>query len=538
MTVHLIILPIVVPLLAGAALLLIDERRRILKGLLGLSSVVALLVVSFLLLRMVDAPAGAATAVTYRLGNWPAQFGIVLVVDRLSAMMLLLTSLIGLCAGTYAMARWHSAGSHFHSLFQFQLMGINGAFLTGDLFNLFVFFELLLAASYGLLLHGSGPLRVRAGLHYVAVNLTTSLLFLIGVSLIYAVTGTLNMADLAERISKIVPEDRALLEVGAALLGIVFLVKAGMWPLGFWLPTTYAAAAPPAAAMFSILSKVGIYIILRLWLLLFGENSGASAQFGGDWLLAFGMATIVFGGIGVLASQDLSRLAAYSVMVSSGTVMTALALGKLAVIGPALFYLVSSTLAISGLFMLTELIERGRDPAADILAVTREAYGDDEPDAAEAADEAGIAIPATMAMLGLCFIGCALVLAGLPPLSGFIAKFAILSALFGGQSGGDAIPATTWIILVLLIVAGLATLIAMVRAGVRTLWLERTVPRVRIIEMAPILILLIACAALTVWAQPAMAYMQRIATTVHAPTDYVRSVLQPTGASGNIGGPR
>ena len=133
----------------------------------------------------------------YLLGNWPPPFAIVLVLDRLSALMLLLTALLALPALVFAMARWDRRGQHFHSLFQFLLMGLNGAFLTGDLFNLFVFFEVLLAASYGLALHGSGALRVRAGLHYIAINLAASLLFLIGVSLIYGVTGTLNMADLA-----------------------------------------------------------------------------------------------------------------------------------------------------------------------------------------------------------------------------------------------------------------------------------------------------------------------------------------------------
>ena len=142
----------------------------------------------------------------YLLGNWPPPFAIVLVLDRLSALMLLLTALLALPALIFAMARWDRRGQHFHSLFQFLLMGLNGAFLTGDLFNLFVFFEVLLAASYGLALHGSGPLRVRAGLHYIAINLAASLLFLIGVSLIYGVTGTLNMADLAARVP-LVPAD-------------------------------------------------------------------------------------------------------------------------------------------------------------------------------------------------------------------------------------------------------------------------------------------------------------------------------------------
>jgi multicomponent K+:H+ antiporter subunit D len=533
---HLVIVPVVLPLIAGAAMLLLDERHRALKATINIAAAAVLVLVALRL--TLDVAGGGATTLVYRLGDWPSEFGIVLVADRLSAMMLLLTALLGLATGAYSLARWHAAGSHFHSLFQFQLMGINGAFLTGDLFNLFVFFELLLVASYGLVLHGSGRLRVRAGLHYVAVNLATSLLFLIGVSLIYGVTGTLNMADLAVRIPQVAAQDRALLEAGAAVLGIAFLVKAGMWPLGFWLPITYAAAAPPLAAMFSILSKVGIYIVLRLWLLLFGDGSGSSAQFGGDLLLAFGMATIVFGGVGVLASQDLARLASFSVLVSSGTVMMVVAVGNVAVTAPALFYLVSSTLAIAAFFMLVELIERGRDPAADVLAVTREAYGPDDEEELEPAEEVGVAIPAAMAMLGLCFMGCALVLAGLPPLSGFIAKFGILSALFGVEAARGALSPVAWAVLALLIVSGLATLIAMTRAGIRTLWFERSVPRVRVIEIAPVLVLLLACVAMTVGAGPTMAYMQDAAAAVHAPADYVRSVLRPATAGPDKGVPR
>ena len=285
---HLMIVPLVLPLVAGALMLLLSERRRTLKAGISVVATLALVDVALALLKMADAPAaGASSAIVgvYRLGGWPAPFGIVLVLDRLSALMVLLTSILAMASVVFSLARWQRAGAHFHSLFQFLLMGLNGAFLTGDLFNLFVFFELLLAASYGLALHGSGVARVKAGLHYIAINLAASLLFLIGVSLIYAVAGTLNMADLALRIAAVASEDRMLLEAGAAILGTAFLLKAGMWPLCFWLPSTYAAASPPVAAMFAIMTKVGAYIVLRLWLLLFGEGAGASAQFGGEWLL-------------------------------------------------------------------------------------------------------------------------------------------------------------------------------------------------------------------------------------------------------------
>jgi multicomponent K+:H+ antiporter subunit D len=529
------IAPVVLPLFAGAIMLALGgEQRRNLNAALSLATTFALVATAIVLLRSADtAPTGVAGV--YRLGDWPAPFAIVLVVDRLATLMLLLTSLLAAAAAVFSLARWHRAGVLFHPLFQFLLMGINGAFLTGDLFNLFVFVEVLLAASYGLALHGSGSARVMAGLHYIVVNLAASLLFLIGVSLIYGVAGTLNMADLAVRIPAIRAEDRGLLEAGAGILGVAFLVKAGMWPLCFWLPSTYAAAPPPVAAIFAVLTKVGAYIILRLSLLLFGDEAGASAQFGSQWLLLGGMATVAFGTIGSLASQDMPRLAAFSVLVSSGTILAAIGLEQVGVTGAALFYLISSTLGLGAFFLLIELVERGREPGADVLAVTRELYGDE--DDSEISQETGIAIPATIGILGVAFIGCALVISGLPPLSGFVAKFAILTAALNSPIG--TIPTASWIFLLLLIVSGLAALIAMTRAGIRAFWAspDRTVPRVRLIEMAPVAALLLLCAIQTVEAGPIMRFMQATAQSLHAPHNYIRGVLGSPIEPGDSRGP-
>jgi len=520
---HLMIAPVLLPLLAAAVMLSLGgERRRNVNAVLNVASTFALVVVAIMLVRDADAsPTGVAGV--YRLGDWPAPFAIVLVVDRLAALMVLLTSLLAAAAVVFSLARWHRVGVLFHPLFQFLLMGVNGAFLTGDLFNLFVFFEVLLAASYGLALHGSGLSRVKAGLHYIVINLVASLWFLIGVSLIYGVSGTLNMADLAARVPTIPPGDRGLLEAGAGILAIAFLVKAGMWPLCFWLPRTYAAAPPPVAATFAILTKVGAYVVLRLWLLLFGDAAGASAQFGSEWLLLGGIATIVYGAIGSLASQDMARLASFSVLVSSGTVLAAVGLGQIGVTGAALFYLISSTLGLGAFFLLIDLVQRGREPGVDMLVMTRELSGEESE--LEGPVEVGIAIPATMGMLGLAFIGSALVISGLPPLSGFIAKFALLAAAINARSG--AVPVSAWVFLVVLILSGLAALIAMSRAGISAFWAspDWSVPHVRLIEMAPVVILLLLCAMQTIQAGPIMRYMQATAQSLHAPRDYIRGVL-------------
>jgi multicomponent K+:H+ antiporter subunit D len=525
---HLIITPVLVPLVAAAlALLAGGDRSREIGAILSLASTIALAVTAIVLLRAADASPTGVYGV-YRLGDWPAPFAIVLVADRLAAIMLLLTAVIALAAVVFSIARWHRAGPHFHPLFQFMLMGLNGAYLTGDLFNLFVFFEVLLAASYGLALHGSGLARVRAGLHYIVVNLVASLLFLIGVSLIYSVSGTLNMADLAARIPAISGQDRGLLEAGLGILGIAFLVKAAMWPFCFWLPDTYAAASPPVASIFAILTKLGAYVVARLWLLLLGPEAGASTNYGAELLLFGGLATVTFGMIGSLAAQDMGRLAAFSVLVSSGTVLAALGLGQVGVTGAALFYLISSTLGLSAFFLLIELVERGREPGADVLAVTREAYGEDETDEMSEKEEVGLAIPATMGILGLSFLGVAVVITGPPPLSGFVGKFALLASALnpaGAQAG--EVRSATWALMVLLILSGLAAIVAMMRAGMRALWTgpERTVPRVRVIEIAPVAVLLVLCVLQTIYAGPVMRLMQATAQSLHSPQNYIGSVL-------------
>lgn len=538
---HLIIAPILIPLITGAALLLIDERQRTVKAMIGLASTIALFAVAIWLFRFaggIDGPDVGQQGV-YLLGNWAAPFGIVLVVDRLSALMLVLTATLAVPALIFSLARWHTVGAHFHSLFQFLLMGLNGAFLTGDLFNLFVFFEVMLAASYGLLLHGSGLQRVKAGLHYIAINLAAALLFLIGVSLIYGVTGTLNMADLALRVSTVGPQQRMLLEAGAGILGVAFLIKAGMWPLNFWLPPAYTAASAPVAGIFAIMSKVGIYVVLRLSLLVFGEGTSASSGFGLHVLLIGGIATITFGAIGVLASQALGRLAGFSVLVSSGTLLTAIGMSSGGITTGALFYLVSSTLTISAFFMLIELVERGQDAGASVLAVTMEAYGDADADDEEEEGESGFAMPGTMAVLGICFAACGILLAGLPPLSGFVAKFAMLSAMLNPVGGESAAPVRgyIWFVVLVIILSGLSALIAMTRSGIRTFWasLEGTEPRVLVIEMAPVLLLLAATLLLTIQAGPAMRYMDETTRALNTPAHYIDAVTNarragPVGA--------
>ncbi len=526
---HLVIAPIVLPLMAAALLLFFDDRERRLKSTISVLTTLALLVVSIALLRIAHADGATeeGRVVVYLLGNWPPPFAITLVLDRLSSMMLVLTAALAIPSLIFSLARWHKVGPHYHTLFLMLLMGLNGAFLTGDLFNLFVFFEVMLAASYGLMLHGSGVQRVKAGLHYIAINLAAALLFLTGVAVIYGVTGTLNMADLALRIPQVTEENRLLLESGVAILGVAFLIKSGMWPLSFWLPTTYTAAPAPVGAIFAIMTKVGVYVILRLSLLFFETTPYGTVGFGSQLLFLGGVATMIFGIIGVMASQALGRLAGFSVLVSSGTLLAAMGLLEVHVTAGALFYLVSSTLAISAFFLLIELVERGQDAVANVLAVTMEAFGDEEDDVE---DEIGVPIPGALAFLGISFAICGVLLAGLPPLPGFLAKFAMLTAVFNPAGLGEGGGASTlgWWLTAMLIIAGLATLIAMSRAGIRAFWapVEEHVPRVQVLELAPVAALLLMTVVLTIQAGPVMRFMEATAQSLHEPRAYIEGVME------------
>ncbi|RGP35870.1 monovalent cation/H+ antiporter subunit D [Pseudotabrizicola alkalilacus] len=536
---HLIIAPILIPFFAGALMLVYDERQRRAKLTISLVAVAATLLAAIELL--VRSKGSALTGNNdigfYLLGDWAAPYGIVLVADRLSAMMLVVTGLLALPALLYAAAGWHRQGQHFHSMFQFLLMGVNGAFLTGDLFNLFVFFEVLLAASYGLLLHGGGQLRVRGGLHYIAINLTGSLLFLIGVSLVYGATGTLNMAHLSNLVPVLPEAQRPLFHAGAAVMGLAFLIKAGIWPMSFWLPTAYMAGAAPVAAMFAIMTKVGVYIILRLSFLVFGAGAGASAGFGAPVVIAGGMATVAFGLLGVLASQGLGRMAAHLVLVSSGTVLAAggfvLAGDNPQIMAAALFYLVSSTLAISALFLLIEPMSREEGGIAVLLALTADAYGLDEREE-DRQPEVGLAIPGTLAVLGLSFGACVLALAGLPPLSGFIGKIGILQGLL---AEGAATSALSWSFVALLILSGFATLVGLVRVGIQTFWAsEGDSPRVLALEIAPVVALIGMLVILTIKADVTFGYMRDTSEAMLQPSIYAQGVLgAPRAAEGQAG---
>jgi multicomponent K+:H+ antiporter subunit D len=481
-------------------------ERRSPRAAAAVSLVATMLLLLIAARLMIQASGGAVGA--YLLGNWPAPFGIALAVDRLSALMLTLTALVALASVIYAggtgpRGRHDARGAHFHPLFQFQLMGLNGAFLTADLFNLFVFFEILLIASYGLLLHGAGAVRLRASIHYVVFNLAASALFLIAVATFYGVTGTLNMADLARRIPVLPPESAALLQAAALLLIVVFGVKAAIFPLYFWLTETYSAASAPVAALFVIMTKVGVYCIARTTTLLFGVDSGAVAHVANPWLSWFALATLTLAAFGALAAWHLRKLIAYLVLASAGLLLLAVGLGSVKCIAAGLFYLVNSTIVAAALFLLVDSLVAGRGAA------------DDEMVAAPLGGAAGY---------GTLFFLLAVAIAGLPPFGGFLGKSMLLAA-----SRPEPLAVGVWSIVLL---SSLGIIVALARAGSTVFWkatppnaMQAAAARTSAQERGALALLVAAAVAVVFWAGPLARYVDAAAEQMLERRSYIDAVL-------------
>jgi multicomponent K+:H+ antiporter subunit D len=514
---HLPALAVLLPVLTAVLLLLLGDHgggvhttirgRQLMLRVRTVSLLSAALGLWIAVLLLMQASAGEL--MVYRMGDWPAPFGIVLVVDRLSALMLMLTSCIALPVLIYASGGWDAHGRHFHALFQFQLMGLNGAFVTGDLFNLFVFFEVLLIASYVLLVHGQGRERFRVGVHYVVLNLAASALFLIGVALIYALTGTLNMADLALRVPLVSGPDAAVLQAASLILLVVFGFKAALVPLSMWLPATYAAASAPVAALFAIMTKVGVYAILRVNGVIFGDEAGVSALAAQAWLLPLALLTSLLGVMGALAARTLPRLVAWLTVSSVGTILAALGLYTAAAWSAGLFYLLQSTLVFAGLFLLAELVASQRGEAADRL----------EP-------AAPVLQPV---LLGVLLLLAAASAAGLPPLPGFIGKLMILKASIAHDW-----QALVWTVVLLV---GFISLLSLARAGNVLFWhvLDDQPPcsssgaSPRLVLAA--LSLLGAAVAMSVYATPLMRYTDAASVQLLDRAAYAEAVLAEQGGA-------
>lgn len=506
---HLIVTPLLVPLFMGIFIVLNANQPISRLRILGLSSCLALL--GFTMTLLFQSATGPIQ--TYVLGDWPTPFGIVMVLDRLSAMMLCVTALLALLCLVHASRGADREGKNFHALFQFQLLGINGAFLTGDIFNLFVFFEIMLLSSYGLVLHGGGKLRTRAGMHYVLLNLVGSSIFLVGVGILYAILGTLNMADLAVRMSQAPLENAALLKAAGLILLTVFALKAALLPLCFWLPDAYGFTSAPVAALFAVMTKVGVYVILRVYCLIFSEFAGVGAGLLTPWLLPVALVTLAVGVAGVTGSRDLKRITAWLVIVSVGTLLAVIGTFERDAIAAAIVYLPHTTIMTGAMFLLADLIGRQRPDAGSGLVPDRPV---EQP-----------------TLLGLLFLFAAVAIGGLPPLSGFFAKVTMLM-MVSGSAGAPWIWA-------MVLGGGLLALVALGRAGIIIFWKllpkdtpesgpenrPAPVPVHAPADLFPAMALLAISPLLVVFGGPIMEFAFAAADHVVNPVHYIEAVLGP-----------
>jgi multicomponent Na+:H+ antiporter subunit D len=429
-------LPVLLPLLGAAGALLLGRHPRTQRAL-SLLVLTAVLAVSVALLLQADAQGSTAVAV----GGWPVPLGIVLVVDRLSALMLVVASTVALGVLVFAVGQGSADGSEetplsiFHPTFLVLIAGVSNAFLAGDLFNLYVGFEILLMASYVLLTLGGSAPRVRAGITYVVVSLTSSLIFLAAIALIYASTGTVTMAQLAIRLAELPPGTQLLLQ---SMLLIAFCIKAAVFPLSAWLPDSYPTAPAPVTAVFAgLLTKVGVYAIIRTQTLLF---PGGALD---DLLMWAGLATMVMGILGAVAQTDIRRMLSFTLVSHIGYMVFGIALGTASGLAGAIFYVAHHIAIQTTLFLVAGLVERqGGSTAVDRLG--------------------GLAKRSPL--LAFLFFVPAMNLAGIPPLSGFVGKLGLLEA---GVADGSPLALT--------LVAGgvltsLLTLLAVARVWTRAFW--------------------------------------------------------------------
>ncbi len=433
---HLIIAPIIFPLLIASLILLVERRGNTWSRTLGWIGTIGMLVISVQLLRHVD----ASGSQVYLLGDWPARLGITLFADRLSAAMVLLVALLGLPALIYASTGWDRRAPHFHAFFQFQLAGLAGAFLTADLFNLFVFFEVMLIASYGLMLSGGRGPRMRAGLHYVIFNVVASSLFLVALGLIYGLVGTLNMAEIGVRVAHAAPGDVALIQAAAGILLTVFCAKAALLPMFLWLPMTYKFIPASAAVLFVVMTKVGVYSVLRVFTVSFGDIPGADG-WPWTWLLPAALATLLLATFGAMASQTLRAIVGWLVVASSATLFAVFSLGTANAVAAGLYYLMHSCFAAAALFLIANQMRRQRGREGDRV------------------DCIGALVQPVAT--GVAFALGAIAITGLPPLSGFVGKLLILQAV-----PEDRLP---WMWGMILLTSWMS-IVALARAGSGLLW--------------------------------------------------------------------
>ncbi|TCD48843.1 Na+/H+ antiporter subunit D [Chlorobium sp. N1] len=496
------ILPVLIPFAAAILMLLLANRTAAHRAL-NLFSTLLLAAASGFMLQSVVADGPMAL----RIGGWDAPFAIAFVADTLSAVMTCAAALIGLTTAIYSLGAVDKTREHhfYHPLLQLLLMGVNGAFLTGDVFNLYVWFEVMLISSFVLLVLGSTPRQLEGAIKYVTLNLLSSAIFLAATGMLYGMAGTLNMADLALRIPHV--EHRELMQVVSVLFLVTFGVKAALFPLFFWLPASYHTPPVAVSAMFAgLLTKVGVYALIRFFTTIF---TGEDAELAHRLLLWTGGFTMVTGVLGAVAQYDVRKLLSFHIISQIGYMVFAVAIHSPLAVAGGLFYMLHNIAAKTNLFYMAGIMKR-LGGSYDLRRI------------------GGLYRP--FPLLGLLFLVPALGLAGIPPLSGFWAKLLVIRA---------AMETGHWTLAGIALGVGMLTLFSMIKIWNEGFWKEHPDsghdpadssfhdlgPEKQAMMIAPVVMLALVTVAFGFWFEPVFALVDHAARELLDPARYIAAAL-------------
>ena len=494
----LLVLPILIPLATALLTLLLRNSRRAQRGL-GATGAAALLLSGVWLLRCVLVN---GIQVTHP-GDWPAPYGIVLVADLFSSIMVVLAGLMGAAVAVYSLGSMDERRERhgYYTFLHIMLMGVCGAFLTGDLFNLYVWFEVMLIASFILMTLGGEKRQIQGGVKYVTLNLIASALFLSALGIVYGKTGTLNMADLAVKLKESMEPE--VITVTAVLFLTAFGIKAGLFPLYFWLPASYHTPPVAVSAIFAgLLTKVGVYALVRVFTLIFTHD----VPFTHELILVIGGLTMVTGVLGAIAQYDLRRLLSFHIISQIGYMVMGLALFTPLAIAGTVFYIVHHIIVKTNLFLVAGIANRihGHYDLRKLGGLYKE-----------------------FPFLSILFLIPALSLAGIPPLSGFFAKFALIKA---------GIEAEAYLIAGIALFVGLLTLYSMTKVWNEAFWKAQPaeneslraggVVESPVLLYGPVALLAVLTLLISFAPQSVFGVAMQAAEQLLEPSDYIDAVLQ------------
>ena len=492
---NLLFITLALPLFTGA-LCLAFWRSEKWQKIITLAASICYLLVSLL----VFSKTLSEQYLTLQVGQWPAPFGISLVADVLSAIMIVLTGIVFVAGASYSMVNIPQRHIHFgyFPLLHFLLVGVSGAFLTGDIFNLFVWFEVMLLSSFGLLTLGGERAQMEGAIKYVTINLFSSAIFLTAIGLLYGMVGSLNMADIAVKIAH--ADDQGMVKVLALLFMASFGIKAGAFPLFFWLPASYHTPLVAVSAIFAgLLTKVGVYALYRVFSLIFIDDTGFTHQL----LLWIGIFTMVTGVFGAAAQFEFRRILSFHIISQIGYMILAIALfTPLALVG-GVFYIIHHILVKTNLFLISGLTYQffGTHEIKNMGGVYRQ-----------------------RPWLAVGFLISAMSLAGLPPLSGFFAKFVIIKA---------GVEASSWWATGFALLVGLLTLYSMIKIWAEVFW--KTPPNsdnknletktLSLWMTAPVVILALMTVSIGIFGEYLLQVAEISASQLLNPSGYIDAVL-------------